>query len=208
MAGSAGSARWGDPRPRDVAGFTQAATAGELPVVPPTPPRLMAGASANRAFNLFLIKLVGAAVGVVVAMRIATSVHSTWANVVVIGLGLAAFWLMLHWLAAVGRRNFEEFKRGYTTLVLQYGMFRSTRDLRWWVTNWRIPWDYSGLWVLRDDGGVVSAPSSDREPPGFYPSPHRPGWYELWTGCAWAGQYQRHRPAQRRSPHHPRPDDR
>src|SRR5919198_4728611 len=103
MAGSAGSARWGDPRPRDVAGFTQAATAGELPVVPPTPPRVMAGASANRAFNLFLIKLVGAAVGVVVAMRIATSVHSTWANVVVIGLGLAAFWLMLHWLAAVGR---------------------------------------------------------------------------------------------------------
>jgi hypothetical protein len=152
----------------------------------------MHGLSADRAFKAFLVKLVVAAFCVVVAMRIATTIHSMWANVLVIGLGLAAFWLMLHWLAGVGRRNCEEFKRGYTTLVLQYGMFKSTMDLRWWITNWRIPWDYSGLWVLRGDGNVISAPSSDREPPGFYPSPHRTGWYELWTGCAWAGQYQRH----------------
>jgi hypothetical protein len=175
-----------------VAGFAQAASAGKLPTVPRTPPQLMHGPSANRAFNLFLVKLVGAAFGVVAGMRVAMSIHSTWANVTAISLGLAVFWLMLHWLTAVGRRNFEEFKRGYTTLLLQYGMFASTRDLRWWITNWRIPWDYSGLWVLRDDGNVISAPSPDREPPGFYPSAHRTGWYELWTGCAWAGQYQRH----------------
>jgi hypothetical protein len=191
MPGPAESAPWGDPRPSEVAGFAQASAAGALPVVPRTPPRLLPGPSAERAFNLFLVKLVGAALGAVVAMRVAMTLDSTWADLAAIGLGFAVFWLMLRWLAEVGRRNFEELKRGYTTLVLQYGMFKSTRDLRWWITNWRVPWDYSGLWVLRGGGDVVSAPSPDREPPGFYPSPHRTGWLELWTGCAWAGQYQR-----------------
>jgi hypothetical protein len=170
-------------------GFAEAASAGQLPVVPRTQPGLIPGVTADRAFKVFLMKLAVAALAVVVAMRTVVSLHSIWVGLLPIGLSWVVFWLMLHWLAGVGRRNFEEFMHGYTTLVLKYGIFKSTTDLRWWITNWRIPWDYSGLWVLGSDGNLISAPTSDRDPPGFYPSPHRIGHYELWTGCAWAGQY-------------------
>jgi hypothetical protein len=191
MTEPADSAHWDDPRPRDVPGFTQAASAGQLPVIPQAPPGLIPGPSAARTFKVFLMRLAGVVLGVIIAMRVAMSFHSTWASLLPIGLSWVVFWLTLHWLAAVGRRNFQEFKHGYTTLVLKYGTFKSTTDLRWWITNWRIPWDYSGLWILRSDGSVISAPTSDREPPGFYPSPHQTGHYELWTGCTWADQYQR-----------------
>jgi hypothetical protein len=191
MSEPAASAHRAHPRPRDVPGFAQAVSAGQVPVVPHSPPGLLPGPSADRAFKVFLIRLVGAVLVVIVAMGVAKSFHSTWASLLPIGLSWVVFCLMLYWLAGVGRRNFEEFRHGYTTLVLKFGMFSSIRDLRWWITNWRVPWDYSGLWVLRGDGNVISAPAADRESPGFYPSPNRPGRYELWTGCAWAGQYRR-----------------
>lgn len=57
-------------------------------------------------------------------------------------------------------------------------------------TNGRVDWDYSGLWVLADDGRVKRAPDVTVEPPGFYPSPNRPRQYELWTGTTWAAQYR------------------
>ncbi len=181
---------WGGPLPRDVPGFAQAMAAGLVPVVPRTPPAPVPGRSANRRFKAFLGKVAATILAVILATRIAMAVHQTWLDLAVIGLGFASFALMLRWLAGVGRCNFAEHERGYTTLVLRFGMFSAAGDLRWRITKWRIPWDYSGLWVLRDDGTVISAPAWDREPPGFYPSPHRPARFELWTGCAWTHQYR------------------
>jgi hypothetical protein len=55
----------------------------------------------------------------------------------------------------------------------------------------RAAWDYSGAWVLDGTTGAVrSVPDPEREAPGFYPSPNRPGALELWTGAAWAGRYR------------------
>jgi hypothetical protein len=93
--------------------------------------------------------------------------------------GLVALWLILQLFAQVGDRNLEELEHGYTTLTLRRpGLGRAA-------------WDYSGAWVLDGTTGAVrSVPDPEREPPGFYPSPHRPGALELWTGAQWAGRYR------------------
>jgi hypothetical protein len=91
---------------------------------------------------------------------------------------------------AVGEANVREFEQGYTTLVISLGGF-------WWRlglrgrNRGRVPWDYRGCWVLDGEGrAVVSAPDPGFDPPGFYPSPHRSGAWELWTGAAWTGHYR------------------
>ena len=62
---------------------------------------------------MFLIRLVGAVLAVIVTMGVAKSFHSTWASLLPIGLSWVVFCLMLYWLAGVGRRNFEEFRHGF-----------------------------------------------------------------------------------------------
>jgi hypothetical protein len=89
--------------------------AGEVPVVPHAPPGLLPGLSADRAFKVFLMRLVGAVLAVIVTMGVAKSFQSSWASVLPIGLSWVVFWLTLHWLGGVGRRNLEEFRHGYTT---------------------------------------------------------------------------------------------
>ena len=78
---------------------------------------------------------------------------------------------------------------GYTTVTFESG--------RWWVSRLDRPmkhrghtgWDWSGAWVLRADGRVVSAPRPDVDPPGLYPSPRRAGELELWTGHQWTAHF-------------------
>lgn len=184
-----------DPRPRDVPGFADAAATGRLPDVPPAPPAPLPGPTADRAFKLLLLKGAGAVAAVLIAIEVVPrlGLGTGGSSLVVLGLGLALCWLVLHWLRTVGDRNVEELSRGYTTLVLEYGMFTSTGDRRWQSTSWRVPWDYSGVWVLDGQGRVVKPPQPGSEPPGFYPSPNRPGEDELWTGAAWSGQYRSRR---------------
>src|SRR5512142_1405697 len=116
MAGAAERRPFDAPLPRDVTGFAHAAAAGQLPVVPTTPPVLLPGPSANRAFKALLVRLVIVVLGLLIAVRIAAAVHRTWLTVLVIGLGFLGFGLVLRWLSVVGRHNFAEFERGYTTL--------------------------------------------------------------------------------------------
>ncbi|GAB1692149.1 hypothetical protein [Krasilnikovia sp. M28-CT-15] len=181
---------WGSPLPRDVPGFAQAWSAGRMAVVPPAPPALLPGPSARHKCHLFLVQLVVAALAFGGAIKLANSSGQTWLGAAAFGLGALIFGFMFHGMAAVGRRNVQEFERGYTTLVLTFGTFTWNGNQRWWHADVNIPWDYSGLWVLRDNGTVVSAPVPGREPPGYYPSPHRAGRFELWTGCSWAGQFR------------------
>jgi hypothetical protein len=179
------------PRPRDVPGFASAAAAGRIPVVPPTPPRLLPGTTADRAFNLVLVKVVVAVGLLVLTVQVVQQVDPPALVVLVVMLGLSALLVLLvvRWLAAVGARNLQELEHGYTTLVLSFGLFGlSERD--WRSTSLRIPWEYGGTWVLGQDGRVVSPPDPGVEPPGWYPSPARRDQYELWTGAAWAGRYR------------------
>lgn len=99
-------------------------------------------------------------------------------------IGAGAAWFALGWvlLGRVGDRLVEELDRGYTTLVVDTGMF--------WVraTGWT-PWDFAGVW--RFVRGDVQAPEPGAiDPPGLYPSPHRPGRREVWTGVVWTGVYR------------------
>ena len=88
-----------------------------------------------------------------------------------------------------GRAQLAELQSGYTTTRFVTG--------RWWfapapdapISLGKIGWDWSGTWVLTPDGTVISAPSTDVDPPGLYPSPNRPGEVELWTGFQWSGYF-------------------
>ena len=160
--------------PRDVPGFT-------ADRVPPTAPALLPGPSAQAEFRRFLLKSVAVVVAVLLIVDTAPHVGLGSAGTIVVALaaGLVALWLIVQLFAEVGDRTLEELEHGYTTLTLQ----RPVRG--------RATWDYSGAWVLDGTTGAVrSAPNPEREPPGFYPSPNRPGALELWTGAAWAGRYR------------------
>ena len=184
----------GAPLPRDVPGYAQAKANGVVTEVPPTPPRLRSGTSARERFNLWLVQLVAVfALSVPVVKLAPRTPLPDPAVTPVLGLVLlvALLWLLWGW-RQVGKVNAEELKEGYTTLVLTYGAFRPSAPRRWPTTGHRAPWDYRGVWVLRPrTGQVVSVPTAGLDPPGFFPSPHREGWLELWTGCVWAGEYSR-----------------
>lgn len=105
---------------------------------------------------------------------------------------------VVHGLNRVGYRNVEELDHGYTTTKVASGSYFQTLSFRRSRQAGRVEWDYSGIWVLDVTGGVISAPDHRTDPPGYYPSPNRPGEFELWTGHAWAGDY-RPEAAQRRA---------
>jgi hypothetical protein len=160
--------------PRDVPGFT-----GHN--VPPAAPALLPGESAQAEFRRFLLKSVAVVVAVLLIFDTAPDVGLGSAGTIVVALaaGLLALWLILQLFAPVGDRTVEELEHGYTTLTLRRPALG------------RAAWDYSGAWVLDGRTGAVrSAPDPEQEPPGFYPSPNRPGALELWTGAEWAGRYR------------------
>jgi hypothetical protein len=153
---------------------------------PASAPALLPGPSAQAEFRRFLLKGVGVVVAVLLIVDTAPHVGlgSAGVSIVVLAAGLAALWLILQLFAQVGDRNLEELAHGYTTLTLRFGGFWGGEGQRRPGMGRRAPWDYSGV------GAVRSVPDPEREPPGFYPSPNRPGALELWTGAVWAGRYR------------------
>jgi hypothetical protein len=154
---------------------------------------VLPGSTAHQVFRAFLVKS-GVTVAVVLMLvelaprlGVPTVVSGLLAPVLgLLGLGAIFF----RFWAAVGRRSVQEFERGYTTFVMQYGSF-SWGERRWQSAGRRPPWDYTGLWVLDGRGQrVISAPDPNADPPGFYPSPNRRGALELWTGVVWSGRYR------------------
>lgn len=99
-------------------------------------------------------------------------------------IALGAAWFAVGWvlLGRVGDRLVDEVDRGYTTVVLETGML-------WFRPSGWIPWDFDGVWKYTRSG--VQAPVAGvTDPPGLYPSPHRPGRFEVWTGAVWTKVYR------------------
>ncbi len=182
----------GGPHPRQVPGYDDARRAGGLPGVPDQPPTLDVRPTANGLFLRFVAFAGGglAAILAVVLLLGALDVPDAWRAPVFGVLGLAWFVLLFRRLSAVGRQSAAELQRGYTTLVLDFGGFWVGEGPLTLSGDMRAAWDYRGTWHLgHRDGHVIRAPDRSIDPPGMYPSPHRPGQYELWTGATWLGHY-------------------
>ncbi len=181
-------------RPRDVPGYSYALANGVVRPVPRQPPALLPGPTAERMFHLHLLKTAGGVAVYIVLVQLITRFVGGWAEAgLMLTLGLGGFLGWLRLMAAVGTRNAEELRHGYTTFQMVFGLLGFGEGRRWRETGHRAPWDYSGLWVLdHKTGSVKQAPNLDVDAPGFYPSPNREGWLELWTGVVWSGQYRKY----------------
>lgn len=181
-----------DELPKHVDGYDAARSANRLPVVPMEPPAIAVRPTANSAIRVFVVKSVVAAI-VVFALIKAVSVASLPAlvtTVLMLAIGLSFFPIVFASMRTVGAQGLKELELGYTTLQLVVGAFTLTVERRWYTIDFGLPWSYEGIWVLDNNGKVLSEPNRDVDPPGFYPSPNRPGMFELWTGKAWSNQFR------------------
>jgi hypothetical protein len=188
------STRTARPRPRDVPGYAEALAAGRVPSVPATPPSLLRGPSAAAMFRQFLVGTVVVVVAWFLVLAVTTHVAKgpgTTRVVVMVPAGLIAFTVVIALVRRVGRRNQAELAHCYTTIRLTMGGFSTNLGRMKSPQQRRADWNYAGVWVL--DGGtgrVVSAPDPSVDPPGFFPSPHRQGALEFWTGAQWTGEFR------------------
>jgi hypothetical protein len=65
-------------------------------------------------------------------------------------------------MGRLGAREREEFAAGYTSRTA-----------------------FVGLWRLGRGGAVLREPDRNVPPPGFYPSPYKPGLLQRWDGPGW-----------------------
>lgn len=178
------------PLPRDVPGFARAQAAGEVPARPAErPPTSVTPTAARRQ-----LAFAGAAMGAMVLFFVLVTVllddgSGLGATVAVGGTGLLMLVGIYRAWVWVGQGALTELHRGYSTVTMMYGGYGWGAQRRFRSSGHRAPWDYSGVWVLT--GAVSTAPDLRRDPPGFYPSPHREDVFELWSGQVWTGEVRR-----------------
>jgi hypothetical protein len=142
-----------------------------------------------RAMFLRFLAQAAAMIAVGVVVNMVVDVPGPWQALrFLVSTAIGTAVVLMLW-ARVGRRSMQEFGSGYATFVMESGWFPWDRINRT-DGDGNLAWDYSGLWILDSTGRVVSEPRRDVDPPGFYPSPHRPGQLELWSGCVWTGNYR------------------
>jgi hypothetical protein len=176
-----------------VPGFGHAQAAGLTPRVPPNPPKVSVRPTARSALrDVAVVAGLGVAATVTLMVVAAEDGRLSWLAVAaLLGVGTGASCALGAAVRRWGRSQVAELQQGYTTCTFTMGRFwiGASPDGVW--TNGYVKWDWDASWVLRPDGEVVSAPSSDGDPPGLYPSPRREGVAELWTGHQWSGYFPR-----------------
>lgn len=182
------------PRPRDVDGFAHAASMGLLPSVPSSPPTPASGVlvpSAHQVFTTGLTKFL-AVTGIYVLFVFGALSRLELPSGVVLAILIASgagwFLLMLRTFDRPGRRMLDEVVHGYTTNDAGWPNYFISSEHSWGESG--APWDFAGVWTLDRKFAVRGVPDRHVDPPGFYPSPHRAGQYELWTGVLWSGTYR------------------
>lgn len=195
------------PAPRELPAFQEAAERGLIPIVPehpPTHPHADLVPTSRRMLDRWLVQTVGAAALYValawaVVGRISTPyyVHQ-W---LFMALGVVGLFLVLRSISRATRRVLEETMHGYTTSIISFGALCSLGRTHkaWGGGDNGPPHSFDGVWVLDRNFKVQSTPNPNFDPPGFYPSPHEPEKWELWTGSAWTGTY-REQPIERQHP--------
>lgn len=165
------------PRPSEMPAHALAVGTGLVRRVPATPPERIPGPSAAEVAQRSGMR---ALLGMTVVVGAFTLHTSAWT-----ALLLVAFccWSMTLF-PTLGNRLLDELAHGYTTLVFTQGTFWFSRES--WVT-----WDFSAVWKYTKNGVEPPTPGAV-DPPGLYPSPDRPGRWQVWTGHQWSGT---HRPA-------------
>ena len=181
------------PRPRDVPEFGRAQAQGLTPRVSPGPPQVSVRPTARSALrDVAVVAGLGVAATVTLMVVAAEDGRLSWSAVAaLLGVGAVAMCALGAAVRRWGRSQLAELQQGYTTCTFTMGRFwvGASPDGVW--SNGYVKWDWDATWVLRSDGEVVSAPSSDGDPPGLYPSPRREGVAELWTGHQWSGYLPR-----------------
>lgn len=188
------SGRIAEVLPRNVPGYIQAQAAGQLAAVPPAPPGLVSRPSAQEMFRNVALAGFGAVLVFPVSYRIMAHFGTPpVVAFVILLLGTSlAMWGLLRMLARVGDQALREFRQGYTTLTFEFGGFWFGEGRFRLSSGLRAPWDYSALWQLDGASGAVRrAPFGTGDPPGMYPSPSRPGCWELWTGVLWLRHFEK-----------------
>lgn len=177
-------------RPSEVPGYAQARDQGLTRTVPPTPPPLVPGLNAQHRFFAMIVGVTVVAIMSLALVSVLEVIHHPIRIAVQLAVSVCAFVVILRLIAAVGRTVHREMDHGYTTLQLAYGNFFAKPRVASQMAM-RVPWDYRGLWMLNAmDGSVLQAPDPTVEAPGFYPSPNRPGAFEMWTGVAWTNDFR------------------
>jgi hypothetical protein len=181
--------------PRKVADYARAFADGVVRPVPALPPTLLPGRTANGMMRMFILSTVAWGALWFALHSAAGRISSTHAGLrgpLLFVISSGVFFGVLAQVSRVGNRNVEEFARGYTTLRLQFGLlFYTGLTFKRSPREQRTPWNYSGIWVLDDHGRVLSPPDPGVDPPGYFPSPNRPGQFELWTGACWSGHFRK-----------------
>jgi len=173
------------PDPRAVPGYDRAVELGLTPRVPERPP---APVTLNSRRLLLGTVVVSFGCLVVLLTLVSRVELPGWAYglAATAGVALVAALLLVH-----RRVTWLEIQAGYCRMDVMVALFSRDPEHRFPASRMRgAPWDLRGLWRLADDGTVVRAPVEGVLPPGRYPSPHRPGQLELWTGEAWAYLYR------------------
>ena len=181
--------------PQLVTGYNDAAARGITPRVLPEPPKLIPGLTAVQRLWIVALAIGISAVLLVALVQLLDKLISlsTWYRPTIGLPGVLWFLAMIYGLHRVGDHAYREFKAGYTTIkgiffyVGNGHKYYSKGGMRAGVLK---PSDMRGLWHLDSKGEVLAQPDFTITPPGFYPSPHRPGRLELWTGLVWAGEYR------------------
>jgi hypothetical protein len=188
-----------DVLPREVPGYHDAVAAGLVRGVPDEPPTLLSGRSANTILWWFVGEFMTAIVTTLLVSKVLLgdapafgSGRPGWVVVALLTVWVAVF---VRELRAMTRRLLAELDAGYVTAQLLAAQL-SWRGNRHYPRQFaygelQTPWNCAGIWVLHGRSGqVVQAPDRSFDAPGFYPSPYRPGFLELWTGAGWADQYR------------------
>ncbi len=155
-----------------VPGYEQALAAGLLPLVPPEPPRLLPGETADQGFMRIFKRTFAGIVALVLVGNVFEKPPAGLEALPLLGShfglmmsvgGVTAMAVIYKQLGRVGERHLEELRHGYTTLEMKNGgvWLGERRKFRGMPRARTTPWDFSGTWVLTSDG-----PSFPSQPPG------------------------------------------